>query len=196
MRIDFGGQNCQIHCLSRRGFLEPLHQVDEVNWGKDRTGWKGRKTKQFQKNLKGRNSSPAHYFLFRRNWYHWALDCYGILCDCRVPRMLSENYWGNQANHSQSSRNHLWKTSGTFLVIFQQMEYTSKFLDECLRMWAPAVGVLSRLTREETTIGPYKLPPDFNVGTNILGLGYNTRFYTNPDKFDPDRWNDKSMLTN
>lgn len=63
-------------------------------------------------------------------------------------------------------------------------------------MWAPAVGVLSRLTREETTIGPYKLPADFNVGTNILGLGYNTKFYMNPDKFDPDRWNDKSMLTN
>lgn len=71
----------------------------------------------------------------------------------------------------------------------------SKFLDECLRMWAPAVGVLARLTRQEMTLGPYTLPADFNVGTNLLGLGYNPRFYKNPLKFDPERWNDKSMLT-
>jgi len=44
-------------------------------------------------------------------------------------------------------------------------------------------------------LGPYDLPADFNVGTNLLGLGYNPKFYQNPEKFDPERWNDKSMLT-
>jgi cytochrome P450 len=34
-----------------------------------------------------------------------------------------------------------------------------------------------------------------NVGTNIMGLMYNEKFYTNPEKFDPERWNDKSMIT-
>lgn len=41
------------------------------------------------------------------------------------------------------------------------------------------------------TIGPYKLPADFNVGTNILGNMYNEKYYKNPQKFDPQRWNDK-----
>jgi cytochrome P450 len=54
------------------------------------------------------------------------------------------------------------------------------FLDECLRVWTPTVGVLNRLTTEEMQIGPYKLPKDFNVGTNILGLKYNTKFYDEP----------------
>ena len=45
------------------------------------------------------------------------------------------------------------------------------------------------------TIGPYTLPADFCVGSNILGQGYNEKFYKNAEKFDPDRWNDKSMLT-
>ena len=56
----------------------------------------------------------------------------------------------------------------------------SKFLDECLRMWPPAVGVLNRLTVSETKIGPYTVPAGFNVGTNILGLMYNSKYYNNP----------------
>lgn len=46
------------------------------------------------------------------------------------------------------------------------------------------------------SIGPYKLPANFNVGTNILGLMYNEKYYQDPERFNPERWNDKSMLTN
>lgn len=52
-------------------------------------------------------------------------------------------------------------------------------------MWPPAVGVLNRVTIEQTTIGPYKLPKGINIGTNIIGLMYNEKYYANADKFDP-----------
>ena len=31
------------------------------------------------------------------------------------------------------------------------------------------------------------------VGTNIVGLMHNPKYYNNPEKFDPDRWNDKTL---
>jgi cytochrome P450 len=62
-------------------------------------------------------------------------------------------------------------------------------------MWPPATGVLARVTREETKIGPYTLPADMLIGTNIIGLMHNPKFYDNPEKFNPDRWATKGAHT-
>jgi len=40
-------------------------------------------------------------------------------------------------------------------------------------MWPPAVGILARVTVDQTTIGPYTLPKDMAIGTNIIGLMHN-----------------------
>jgi cytochrome P450 len=55
-------------------------------------------------------------------------------------------------------------------------------------MWPPATGILARVTREETTIGPYTLPANMLIGTNIIGLMHNPKYYDNPSVFNPDRW--------
>lgn len=55
-----------------------------------------------------------------------------------------------------------------------------KFLDECLRMWSPVPAALNRVTQKEMTIGPYKLPANFNVGVSLLSLSHNPKFYLNP----------------
>ena len=31
------------------------------------------------------------------------------------------------------------------------------------------------------------------VGTNMIGLMHNPKYYKNPEVFDPERWNDKSI---
>jgi cytochrome P450 len=62
------------------------------------------------------------------------------------------------------------------------------FLDECLRMWPPATGILARVTREPVKIGPYSLPEGMLIGTNILGLMHNPKYYEDPSVFNPDRW--------
>ena len=59
------------------------------------------------------------------------------------------------------------------------------FLDECLRMWPPATGILARVTREDVKIGPYNIPADMLIGTNILGLMHNPKYYENPEVFNP-----------
>lgn len=66
-------------------------------------------------------------------------------------------------------------------------------MDECLRKWPPAVGILARVAKEDIQIGPYSLPKGACVGTNILGLMHNEKYYKDPEVFDPERWNDKSL---
>lgn len=66
-------------------------------------------------------------------------------------------------------------------------------MDECLRLWPPAVGVLLRTTRKDIKIGPYEIPKGMLVGTNIIGLMHNPKYYKDPEVFYPDRWNDKSL---
>ena len=55
-----------------------------------------------------------------------------------------------------------------------------KFMDECLRMWPPATGTLLRRARKDIKIGPYEIPGGMLVGTNIIGLMHNPKYYNNP----------------
>ena len=68
-----------------------------------------------------------------------------------------------------------------------------KFLDECLRMWVPTVGILLRIAKQDIKLGPYEIPKGMLVGTNILGLMHNPKYYSNPSEFNPDRWNDRTL---
>lgn len=47
-------------------------------------------------------------------------------------------------------------------------------------MWPPATGILARVTREDTQIGPYQIPAGTLIGTNILGLMHNPKYYEKP----------------
>ncbi len=60
-------------------------------------------------------------------------------------------------------------------------------------MWPPAVGILLREAKRDMTLGPYQISKGMLVGTNIVGLMHNTKYYNNPEVFDPERWNDKTL---
>lgn len=54
------------------------------------------------------------------------------------------------------------------------------FMDEVLRMWPPATGNLARVAKEDITIGPFSIPKGMLMGTNILGLMQNPKYYDAP----------------
>lgn len=62
-------------------------------------------------------------------------------------------------------------------------------------MWAPATGILARQTKKDVQIGPFSLPEGSLVGTNIIGLMHNPKYYDNPEIFNPDRWATKGAHT-
>lgn len=63
------------------------------------------------------------------------------------------------------------------------------FLDEVLRMWPPATGNLARVAKEDVKLGPYSIPKGTIMGSNLLGLMMNPKYYDNPEVFNPERWN-------
>lgn len=69
------------------------------------------------------------------------------------------------------------------------------FLKECLRMWPPAVGILTRETTRDVKLGPYSIKKGSLVGTNLLGLMHNPKYYTDPEAFNPERWADAESLS-
>lgn len=62
------------------------------------------------------------------------------------------------------------------------------FLKECLRMWPPAVGILTRMTTKDVQLGPYTVKKGNLVGANLIGLMNNPKYYDKPEQFNPDRW--------
>lgn len=62
-------------------------------------------------------------------------------------------------------------------------------------MWPPAVGILTRVVTRDVQLGPFALKKGSNVGTNIIGLMHNPKYYKDPSVFNPERWSDKDSLS-
>ena len=62
-------------------------------------------------------------------------------------------------------------------------------------MWPPATGILARQTKEDMQIGPYSILKIMLIGTNIIGLMHNPKYYENPEIFNPDRWATKGAYS-
>lgn len=57
-------------------------------------------------------------------------------------------------------------------------------------MFAPAAQFVKSGPVDRTThLGPYEIPPGTTFIVSTWGLHYNPRVYTEPEKFDPERWN-------
>jgi len=74
-----------------------------------------------------------------------------------------------------------------------QFKYLNMVLREALRM-RPSANVFSRacLNREDTHIGPYKVPGHAGLLFNVVGIHYNEKFWPQPKVFDPERFNDQN----
>ena len=61
---------------------------------------------------------------------------------------------------------------------------------ETLRLY-PAVGVLQRGTLEDYTIPGTNvtIPKGAEIGFNVAGMHCDPKYYPNPERFDPERFN-------
>ncbi|CAJ2505542.1 Uu.00g129360.m01.CDS01 [Anthostomella pinea] len=69
------------------------------------------------------------------------------------------------------------------------LPYLNNVITETLRLHSAVAGALRRVIPQGgATIGGYSLPAGGEVMTNAYSLHRNAAAFTDPDKFDPDRW--------
>jgi cytochrome P450 len=66
--------------------------------------------------------------------------------------------------------------------------YTDTVLRESMRLYPP-VWVIGRRALAPFRLGEYELPADTNVLISQLILHKDARYFPDPERFDPDRWN-------
>jgi cytochrome P450 len=69
----------------------------------------------------------------------------------------------------------------------QRLSYTEMVLAESMRLYPPAWAI-GRLATKETEIGGYKIAPGALVLVSQYVMHRDARFYTAPERFDPERW--------
>ncbi|KAL3842944.1 hypothetical protein ACJMK2_020917 [Sinanodonta woodiana] len=67
------------------------------------------------------------------------------------------------------------------------LTYLDMTVNETLRMYSP-VQRLSRMAVLDTTLCGVKIPKGLDVSISIPSLHYDTKYWENPQKFDPDRF--------
>lgn len=72
----------------------------------------------------------------------------------------------------------------------QKLTYTRKVLDEVLRLYPPA-WVIERTAMGPDQIGGYDVETGTNISICIFNIHRNPDFWENPDKFDPDRFDEE-----
>jgi cytochrome P450 len=68
-----------------------------------------------------------------------------------------------------------------------RLEYTNKVLTESMRVYPPA-WILTREALTNCLIGGYAVPKGANVVVSQYVTHHDPRFFTEPERFDPDRW--------
>lgn len=69
-----------------------------------------------------------------------------------------------------------------------QMEFTTAFIKETLRMSPPASILMSRVAKEDHQLGDLKIKKDTILNISILANNFNSLYHDNPESFDPERW--------
>ncbi|TGL60905.1 cytochrome P450 [Leptospira sarikeiensis] len=72
----------------------------------------------------------------------------------------------------------------------QKLAYTRKVLDEILRMYPPA-WVIERTAMGPDNVGGFDVEKGTNISICIFNMHRNPEFWENPDKFDPDRFDEE-----
>ncbi|XP_057799374.1 cytochrome P450 71D13-like [Salvia miltiorrhiza] len=73
----------------------------------------------------------------------------------------------------------------------QNLKYLKLVIREALRLHPP-VPILPRASREERVIGGYVIPANVKVLVNNWGMQRDPAYWTNPDSFEPERFEDCS----
>ncbi|KAL4368900.1 hypothetical protein GQ457_05G009660 [Hibiscus cannabinus] len=70
----------------------------------------------------------------------------------------------------------------------EKMKYLQAIVKELLRKHPPTYFSLTHAATEPTTLGGFDIPIDANVESFLPGISEDPKIWSNPEKFDPDRF--------
>lgn len=82
----------------------------------------------------------------------------------------------------------------------QQLKYLDMVLSESMRMW-PTAGIIDRICNRQTVldVGEGRPGIKLNVGDTVVipiyAIHRDAAYYPNPDRFDPERFNDTNVCS-
>ncbi|KAK6116905.1 hypothetical protein DH2020_049362 [Rehmannia glutinosa] len=74
----------------------------------------------------------------------------------------------------------------------QKLKYLKLVIKETLRLHPP-IPILPRASREECEINGYTIPAKTKVFVNIWGMQRDPKYWTNPDDFEPERFQNNDV---
>jgi cytochrome P450 len=72
-----------------------------------------------------------------------------------------------------------------------ELEYTGRVFQEALRLY-PAAWAVFRQASADVRLGNYRVPEGSAIVMPQWSIHRDDRYFENPDRFDPDRWEDRS----
>ncbi|XVE68617.1 hypothetical protein DITRI_Ditri09bG0082800 [Diplodiscus trichospermus] len=70
----------------------------------------------------------------------------------------------------------------------ENMKYLQAVVKELLRRHPPTYFSLTHAATEPATLGEFDIPTDANLEIFVLGISLDPKIWSNPEKFDPDRF--------
>lgn len=74
-----------------------------------------------------------------------------------------------------------------------ELKYVEKVFREAMRMYPP-VWSMGRFVEEDYTLGRYTIPKGSSLLFSQYVMHHNSKYYDNPETFDPDRWTEKFKM--
>ncbi|XP_048588147.1 cholesterol 24-hydroxylase [Nematostella vectensis] len=113
---------------------------------------------------------------------HMAFALLGILLHPEIERRIVA-----EVDEVLGSRQHVTQED------LNKMKYLDQCMKEALRLHPPQPAV-TRTTKKETKLGNYVIPAGTSVMCDVHVLHHHPKYWDDPEKFDPERFNDENKL--
>ena len=86
---------------------------------------------------------------------------------------------------------HIRKTEDIMYEHITKMEYLNAVIKEALRVGGPVLNIIFREATQDFMLNDIEIKKGMLVTASVAGVAHNPKYFSNPEKFRPERWIEK-----